>query len=455
MKQPLSRLGISGFAHNSMSAIYDGARLGACAEGRARRIRTVGVRDGGWPVASIRMILQELSTVEPESWLTAEAGIHSMFPGGTLLPHHLGHARTSFFTSGFREALVLICDSSDTESESFWLADSSGFRRLPLPVDHQQGIAKRLSEACCDAGLAQGQVRELEFLARCGDDTAAHKVLSKYVEEVLRLALALHDVRSDLPLCVGGGLFYNGYLNLKLRSCEVFSEVYVPPDPGNSGLAIGCAMPEVALNCRTTAFLGPTYEDAEIKQVLDNCKLTYQYFSDAEQLEAVLKQLERGRLVGWFKGAMEWGPRALGHRSILANPFDKYVSHNLNEFLKHRPRHHTYSLSILEEEMAGLFSTSVSSPYMEADAELSDSELRFASVAHSGRRLRIQSVAASSDPFAALLRGFKLRAGVGALVNTSFNGFHEPIVVSPRDAIRVFFGTGLDALAIGSFWLEK
>jgi len=171
--------------------------------------------------------------------------------------------------------------------------------------------------------------------------------------------------------------------------------------------------------------------------------------------EQVVEALARGHLVGWFDGRMEWGHRALGHRSILASPLSPYALENLNGFLKHRQPWRRYGLSVCLEDCATLFDGPPASRAMEYEYGLRDPE-RFRAVLPAGAaRVRVHTVSPASERFARLLRAFGARCGVPALVNTSFNGLHEPIVCSPRDAVRVFYGTGLDLLAIDRFLLRK
>jgi carbamoyltransferase len=152
---------------------------------------------------------------------------------------------------------------------------------------------------------------------------------------------------------------------------------------------------------------------------------------------------------------MEWGHRALGNRSILASPFSPYVLDNLNRFLKQREKHRTYALSICEEDLDGYFDGPRRSSWMEYEYGFKDAE-PFRHVLTSGAHtLRVQTLDHSQPLLRELHQSFKAATGIGVLVNTSFNGFSEPIVCSPRDAIRVFYGSSLDMLVIGRFVIKK
>ena len=127
-------------------------------------------------------------------------------------------------------------------------------------------------------------------------------------------------------LCLGGSLFYNSYFNTRAKRCGAFDEVFVPINPGNAGLAVGNALHAMEpLRESVTPFLGPSYSAEEIKESLDNCKLQYQWVSEADAVSLSVEALLQGRLLGWFNGAMEFGQRALGARSILANPLAPYA----------------------------------------------------------------------------------------------------------------------------------
>ena len=234
----------------------------------------------------------------------------------------------------------------------------------------------------------------------------------------------------------------------------------MPANPGNAGLAAGASL---ALAAETQAlpvgpadpFLGPLFAPDVIKATLDNCKLTYDYVTEHEAVEITVKALLRGQLVGWFQGAMEWGPRSLGHRSILANPFAPHALENLNVFLKQREPYHAYGLSVRLGDATASFEAPAPSRFMELEYRLLE-PAKFRHVLPGGvKRLRVQTIAEEPGMFAQLHAAFGAASGTGVLVNTSFNGFHEPMVCSPRDAVRVFYGGGLDMAVLGQFVLRK
>jgi carbamoyltransferase len=258
-------------------------------------------------------------------------------------------------------------------------------------------------------------------------------------------------------VCLAGSFFYHSSVNTLAKQAGLFADVFIPIDPGNGGLAVGTALGAIGAAPQSASpFLGPAYSSQETKETLDNCKLRYEWKSDDELIAIAVGALRRGMLVGWFAGAMEWGPRALGARCILANPFMPYVLENLNRFLKHREPWRGYAISGSEEAVKEHFEGPTSAPFMESDYLPRDAALFGNVVPLPTAAIRIQTVGKDAPArFRRLLEAFGAATGLPFLVNTSFNGFHEPIVCSPRDAVRVFYGTGLDLLVLDEFVLTK
>jgi len=275
----------------------------------------------------------------------------------------------------------------------------------------------------------------------------------------------LADLRATLDvtdLCVGGGFFANTFFNTAVQTSGFFDRVFVPISPGNAGVAVGAALAASRLHGdarphgRSSPFLGPEYDDEAIKATLDNCKLSYEFLDQDEAIiAAAVDVLARDGLVGWFQGRMEWGPRALGHRSILANPQSPYVLDNLNLFLRKRERHRGYGVSVCQEEVERDLCGPRSSPAMEYEYRLRRGTPARAVLPPGADALRVQTLDATPTLFRRLHDAWRTRTGSGMLVNTSLNAFHEPIACTPRDAVRVFYGTGLDLLVIGHFVVRK
>ena len=495
--------GISGFKRNAAVAICRGGSLAAvCQEERVTRRREVGVETGGFPMAAFGAALQSAGVHEDHiaEIVVGEPGLGRFCRGGAReIGHHHAHAATSFLTSGCREAIVVVCDTNPASEVTVWRGSGSRFELLDVPW-RGPGFARVYSRLTTLLGFPAGAEPIVEAVARLHRARDAGRAaelvgyadgtlsiapgFDEYVENARHgglehVAMAAGSVQSRLAelfvefledaarwhaapdLCVGGGLFFNTYFNSVIRNSGVFERVHIPVNPGNGGVAAGCALvrgyhhgdrtqPEVA-----SPFLGPESTNEQIKAVLDNCKLSYAFLEDWRLLPLCVEALARGELVGWFRGRLEWGPRALGNRSILANPLAPYALENLNRFLKQRAPYRTYGLAVCEEDASRFFEGPPASPYMECEFTLRDPE-RFAGMCPAGvSRLRVQTVSSDPSPLRSLLVALGQRTGVPVLVNTSFNGFHEPIVCSPRDAVRVFYGSGLDMLVIGNFVLRK
>jgi carbamoyltransferase len=239
----------------------------------------------------------------------------------------------------------------------------------------------------------------------------------------------------DDHVCVAGTLFHQSSLNTVAKQSRLFTEVFVPIDPGDPGLAVGTALHANGCEPRALSpFLGPAYAASEVKRTLDNCKLHYNWVSDEEAIQTAVS----------------------GARSILASPFSPYVLDNLNGFLKLREPWRGYALSALEEVVGENFDGPAHAPFMECDYRVRDAQ-RFGYVLPAPQAaIRVHSVGRQAPRrFARLLKAFGNATGFPGLVNTSFNGFHEPIVCSPRDAVRVFYGSGIDMLVLDQFILTK
>jgi carbamoyltransferase len=275
-----------------------------------------------------------------------------------------------------------------------------------------------------------------------------------------------HHVSS---LCLAGGLFLNPLLVAAVESLAGFDRVFVQPAAGNEGAALGAAW--LALHRHTklpraaempAPFWGPSFSNQEIKEVLDNCKATYHFCdTDAHKIDTAAHLLRSGKIVGWFQGAAEFGPRALGHRSLLASPWAEYVTENLNDYIKHREGFRPFALSIPAEAAPRYFHASHNARFLTTMAVATDEGRALLGALPRGFLLpgnlvRLHLVREADNPiFWKLLK----RSGEGApaplLVNASFNLFGEPLVVTPRDAVRSYFCSGVDALIAGSFLLQK
>jgi carbamoyltransferase len=235
----------------------------------------------------------------------------------------------------------------------------------------------------------------------------------------------------------------------------------VQPASGDSGTALGAALLVDVRERQATshgtmnhAYLGPSFDDEEIEKFLQWSKLPYRKVEDVAEVTAGL--LAENKVIGWFQGAMEFGPRALGARSILASPIEAAMQARLND-LKDREDFRPVAPAVVEEEAGKWFAGAQVAPYMlfvfDVKPEAAD---RIPAVRHVDGTARVQTVRRDQNPrYYDLLRAFQKRTGVPVLVNTSFNTRGEPIVCTPRDAVESFWTSPLDALAIGSFLVEK
>jgi carbamoyltransferase len=282
-------------------------------------------------------------------------------------------------------------------------------------------------------------------------------------ETALDLAGWLHESTRQQVLCLAGGVALNCVLNARLRSCGPFHDVWVQPAAGDAGTALGAALWVDAQMRSTTGsrssrmdhvFWGPAYDDDEIEALLRRAKLSYRRLENLPEETAGL--LESDHIIGWFQGRMEFGPRALGARSILASPMNASMQDRLND-IKDREDFRPVAPVILEEEAREWFVDARVSPFMLFVFDVQpDKAARIPAVRHVDGTARVQTINRAQHPlYYDLLKAFHRRTGVPVLVNTSFNVRGEPIVCTPRDAVSAFFASPLDALVIGSFLVQK
>ena len=492
-------VGLGGAKKNACVAVStpDGI-LGICEQERVTRVKGAGFNSTGLPDEALDELLRRAGRCRSDvtTWAAAECVPGAPRHAPARLDHHYGHACAAFLPSPFESATIIVCDDEAPEI-SVWDGDGSSVTRIEWPWEGPAfaDVYARCADAIGFAGAGRDQ--RMEALARLNPTAHDDRAQDLFTLDVDRLQFApdwearierwvaggerskgtaaaslqarigdllvelLGEVKRRAParrhVCLGGTLFNNSHFNSRVKLSGMFADAFIPINPGNAGLALGAAL-EVhgGLRRSVTPFLGPSYTCQEIKATLDNCKLNYGWVSEADAVAMAVDDLHEGRLVAWFEGAMEWGPRALGTRSILANPFSEYVLGNLNRFLKQREPWRGYALSAPEEVVARELEGPASSNAMECDYIPRDSAT-FRHVRPSpDAALRVQTVGSDAPPrFRTLLRAFGEKAGLPFLVNTSFNGFQEPIVCSPRDAVRVFFGSGIDTLVLDRFVIRK
>lgn len=302
-----------------------------------------------------------------------------------------------------------------------------------LELDVQQQLANSMQLACSDA-------------------------LNSWAESLRR------ETNSE-NLCLAGGLFLNPLLVEALERNTGFTEVFVQPAAGNPGCALGSAwltwhqkLGKARNGSFRHLYWGPSYTSEEIKKVLDNCKALYHWCdTDAQKIDRVVGLMRAGKIVAWYQGATEFGPRALGNRSLLASPWAPFVIENLNEYIKRRESFRPFAIAVAEDDAAQYFESSAPAYFLASLGRVRPSARKlFEDFALPGGKVRLHVVERQSNPLLyRLLKRFGEHAPAPCLVNTSFNLFGEPLVTRPREAVRSYFCSGIDALMIGNFVLEK
>ncbi|MCP5181553.1 MAG: carbamoyltransferase [Pseudomonadales bacterium] len=338
------------------------------------------------------------------------------------------------------------------------------------------------------ADLFGGPARQPESPLTQREMDIAASVQCVTEEIVLKLANTIHRELGTDALCLAGGVALNCVANGRLLREGPFRELWIQPAAGDAGGAVGAALavwhqhlgqPRVAKrpDAMRGSFLGPRWSDADIHSQLDARGAVYERLEDADLLPRVAAILASGNVVGWFQGRMEFGPRALGGRSILGDPRNRAMQSVMNLKIKYRESFRPFAPSVRAEDAGKYFKLSSCSPYMLIVAEVQD-HLRMAmtpqqqalfgidklnvvrselpAITHVDYSARVQTVHASTNPrYHALLTAFLEATGCPVLVNTSFNVRGEPIVCTPDDAYRCFMRTGMDYLVIENFLLGK
>lgn len=314
--------------------------------------------------------------------------------------------------------------------------------------------------------------------------------IQKVTEEiVLRLSRSLARETGSANLCLAGGVALNCVANGKLLRDGSFRNIWIQPAAGDAGGALGAALAahyqfngaarqaDGKTDSMSGSYLGPAYEQWDIEVRLKTVGGTFSVLNDADLISGTVEALVNEKAVGWFQGRMEFGPRALGARSILADPRSVTMQKSLNLRIKYRESFRPFAPAILREEVADWFDLKDDSPYMLFVADIAEHRRRamtveeqglfgidklnvcrsdIPAVTHVDYSARVQTVHADTNPrFHALIAAFKEQTGCPVLVNTSFNVRGEPIVCTPEDAFRCFMGSDIDVLVVGNCLLRK
>jgi carbamoyltransferase len=444
--------------------------------------------------------------------------LRTQFPASRIvvLEHHLAHAASAFYASPFEEATVLTLDrGSDFRCGSRWQAkggaltlefeqyspDSLGdvYGRVTELLGFEPNADEHKVQWLSVAGDGRytGLFTEILSVSASGPridrsffstERVTHGGFGPRFYERLGLADGAQipdDLRPHVAagiqkavegaviemagegtnLCFAGGLGLNALLVSALENHSPYRNVFVQPASGNAGTAVGAAMETWHSVFRRTArvpfstlALGPAYPAADIKQVLENCKLRFRYMVTTDEvIETAVAQLNDSKIVAWMHGRMEFGARALGNRSILASPQDPYSTENLNLFIKHREPFRKFAASVPAELAAQYFEVGPNARYLATVGRVKpEHRSRFAAAVLAEDLVRVHTVDRDENPlYWKLLHAAGNATGLPVLYNTSFNLFGEPLVCSPRDAVRSFYSSGIDAMFVGNFFLQK
>ncbi len=451
-----------------------------------------------------------------------ETGFHlklrARFPNSRIvvLEHHLAHAASAYYASPFEEATVLTLDrAGDFRCGTRWRAqgtrltleqeqyypDSLGdlygrvtellgfdanvdehkvqwlsvagddrYRDLFLEILALSEAGPRLDRSFFSTERLKHGGFSARFYERIGlkDGEAVPDKLRPHIAAGVQKAIEAAAIRmacQGRSLCLAGGLGMNALLVSALERDSGYENVFVQPAAGNAGTALGAALEtwhsvyqqEKRVPLRTLC-LGPSFTAAEIKQVVENCKLRFRYMLTTDEvIDTAVAQLSDNKIVAWMHGRMEFGPRALGNRSILASPLDPYSTENLNVFIKHREPFRKFAASVPAERCSEFFDVGPNARYLSTVGRVKpEHKEKFAAAILSGDLVRVHTVDREENPlYWRLLEAAGKATGLPVLYNTSFNLFGEPLVCTPRDAVRSFYSSGIDAMFIGNFFLQK
>jgi len=432
-----------------------------------------------------------------------------------FVDHHLAHAISAYGYSGFDEAAILVLDGRGAwEATSIWRGHSGKIDHV-LTIPFPNSIGYFYSEfteflgfhrnsdewkvmglapygqptikldAFIDHAIAPYQVHWKRLTGNGSDTSSAmvkllgprrieeseiddrHKNIAYAVQEaceiammnVVRMAIAKTRCRN---LCLAGGVALNSKANGKILVSGLVDKMFVQPAASDDGAALGAALApylddngKLPSKAMRHGYWGPSFEDDTIEDTLRTFKLRYARVSDPASIAAEL--LSQGKILGWFQGRMEFGPRALGNRSILADPRDPEMNAKVNNAVKFREWWRPFAPSMLKEVAGEYLEHACDSPFMILTNPVRPEKRSvIPSVTHVDGSARPQTVEKDINPlYWNLINEFGKRTGVPVIMNTSFNLRGEAIVNTPTEAVRTFFSSGMDALVIGSFMVEK
>jgi len=288
-------------------------------------------------------------------------------------------------------------------------------------------------------------------------------------EIILKMVKHVFKKTKKNKLCLGGGVALNGIANYRILKEGPFEDVYIPPSPGDGGSAVGCAKylyhsfrnqkreieTDHSKMVSNNVFLGPCYSNDVIKSFLSTNNVEFETFPPQQLVKETAKLISEQYVVGWYQGRMEWGPRALGNRSILADPRQEKMKDILNAKIKHREQFRPFAPSVLQEFASEYFEIDVPSPYMLLVVKVKKPDV-IPAVTHVDGTARVQTVSKKSNPlYYDLINEFYKNTGVPVVVNTSMNVRGEPMVNTPQEAFNMILKTEMDYLVMGNFLIPR
>ena len=421
------------------------------------------------------------------------------------VPHHLAHASSAYRMSGFDSANILVVDGLGEDNSTSLYHGEGGHIHGPFETYSQyqslgmlyktitfllgfgyfgDGKTMGLSSygrfrpefadilSVTDGGyrIHLERIRQFSPYARRGFDapiTQDQKDIAKTVQVLLEracvaLAANLHRRTGSRNLCLAGGVALNCNMNTVLQRQPFVDRMFVQPGAMDMGTAIGAALEvsgqlgDVARSPLEHVLYGPRYGRTEVERAIADAGLTARYLTRGNLVRRVAKRLDEGKVVGWFHDRLEFGPRALGARSILGSPTSAALRDQVNH-IKRRELWRPLAPSILLEDLDEWFEDAVASPFMTFTFRFRPHQVeRVPGVTHTDGTARIQTVDERGNPaYYALIREFKRRTGIPMVLNTSFNRREEPIVCTPDQAIATYLATEMDCLALDGFFMEK
>lgn len=456
---------------------------------------------------SLKMFLNNLSNSGLLKLSDNRIASTSLLNKISYIPHHIAHAASAFRVSGFSQANIITSDGQgEDDAGLIGYGSNNKIYRLKKISSNQSlgwlyskvteliGFTEHSHEGKTMGLAAYGSPEHIDFsrVVESKDGyyrlkrgwlkhlwTAyikprkteepieeIHKHLASKVQVTLEeigvvLAKFIYNKTKFKKLCLAGGTALNCDLNSAIARLPFVEDIFVQPAANDVGTAIGAAFEVYAKMGFSSGFImehaywGPEYSNEEIESVLRESSIKYMKLDNIEKVAA--RAIADGKIVGWFQGKQELGPRALGNRSILANPSLEGMKDKINLKVKHREAWRPFAPAVLHEYGNEYFENYRYSPFMLLTFNAKKNKVEYLKEAvHVDNTSRIQSVKKAINPrFYSLIDEFRKMTGIPAIINTSFNDKEEPIVVDPKSAIRTFYSTGLDILAIGDFWLEK